>query len=100
MFKKVGSLIKLSPKYNKSQGSISAIMIRQIAKQALSDMLRDYPEDLVKKIKPTVYKNGTLNVECPSTASAELYMRSGELIAAVNHKVGLKILKNIRFKNS
>lgn len=99
MFKKVGSLIKLSPKYSKSSGAVSALMVRRIALEVIQAVGRDYPEDLIKKIRPTVYRAGVLTVECPSVATSEFFMRSEEIIEEVNKKLGQVILREVKFKN-
>jgi len=61
-------------------------------------MCRDYPEDLVKKIKVTTYRNGVLTIVCTSVAAGELHMRSEELVDSVNRRFGAKVLRNIRFR--
>lgn len=98
MFRPVGSLIKLSPRYQKSQGALSALAVRQIARDCLLRMCGDYPEAVAKKVKVTTYKNGVLTVIAPSVVSADLYTRSGDLVDTVNKKVGGKILKKVLFK--
>jgi len=98
MFKPIGSLIKLSPRYQKSQGALSAIVVRQIARDCLLRMCSDYPEDVAKKVKVTTYNRGILTVVAPLIVSSDLYMRSGDLVDIVNKKVGGKILKKVLFK--
>ncbi len=98
MFKNVGSLIKLSPKYQKSQGALSAIAVRQIARECLIRMSRDYPEEVAKKIKVTTYSRGVLTVVAPPVVSSDLYMRSGDLVDIINKKAGGKILRRVLFK--
>lgn len=98
MFRKVGSLVKLSPRYSKSEGALSAIKVRQLARDAIGAMCRDYPEEVLKKIQVKSYQRGTLTIVCPGVVSSELYMRSGELIDDVNSRVGVKILRSIKFR--
>lgn len=98
MFKRVGTLIRPSIKYGKSENVLSAIRIRQICQDAIARMCRDYPEDLVKKIKATTYKNGVLTIVTPTIVGTELHMRSGELVDNVNKLFGAKVLRGIKFK--
>ncbi len=98
MFKRVGTLIRPSIRYSKSENVLSALRIRQICQESIGRMCRDDPVDLVKKIKVTSYKNGVLTVLAPTIAGAELHMRSGELIDDINGRFGKKVLRSIKFK--
>lgn len=98
MFKRVGSLIKASPRHEKSEDAIVAIQVRQIAKGSIERTCRDLPLSVLKDIKVTTYRDGELTVVAPSIVCAELLMRSDELIDNVNSKVGAKVLRSVRFR--
>lgn len=98
MFRHVGALIKTPARYKKSQDALTAIRIRQIARDSLYGLTRDYPADVAKSIKVTTYKNMVLTVVAPAVVAADLHMRSGELVDEVNKRVGAKVLVSVKFR--
>lgn len=100
MFKRIGSLIRTLPARSKTPDTIVALQVRQVASDCLRRILKSYPQEVEKKIKIGVFKNGMLVILAPSTIAVELHMRSGDLIDDVNSKIGRKVVRGIRFKAS
>ena len=98
MFTPVGSLLKNLPRRSKISDAMLAIHIRRTFDIVLSEVCADLSNSVLVKVKPVSFKNGVLTVKSPSLVSAELQMRSGGLIRAVNGKLGRKIILKIRFR--
>lgn len=96
---RVGSLIKSSNRYRKSQDALSALRVRQVAKELIEqELLKNYPQEILKNLRTTTIRGGVLTVVCPPTLSAEIYTKSEELIKAINKKLGVRMVVKLRFK--
>ena len=100
MFTRISSIIKSTPKRSRSPDAFLALQVRQISKESLGKILREYPEDLSKKIKVKSFKNGVLVVIAPSLLSAELHTRSEGLKKDINKGLAKKVVEKIRFRSS
>jgi len=99
VFTRIGSILKTTPKRSRSPDAFLALQVRQISKESLGKILREYPEDLSKKIKVKSFKNGVLVVIAPSLLSAELHARSDGLKGDINRALGRNIIEKIRFRS-
>jgi len=100
MFTRIGSIIKSTPKRSRSPDAFLALQVRQVAKESLGRILREYPEDLSNKIKVKSFKNGVLLVVAPSLLSAELHARSDGLKKDINRAFKKNVVEKIRFRSS
>jgi len=100
MFTRIGFILKTTPRRSKSSEPLLALQVRQVAKESLGKILREYPEDLDKKIKVKSFKNGVLVVIAPSLLSAELHTRSEGLKKDINKGLAKKVVEKIRFRSS
>ena len=100
MFTRIGSILKTTPKRSRSPDAFLALQVRQISKESLGKILREYPEDLSKKIKVKSFKNGVLVVIAPNLLSAELHARSDGLKKDINWAFKKNVVEKIRFKAS
>ena len=98
MFKPVGSLISQKPTRGKIGGTLLALQIRQVAAEVFRESLRDFGDEVLALIKVKTYRSGTLVVVAPPVVSAELHMRSGELIDGINKKIGVKVVRELRLR--
>ena len=96
MFTKVGSLIG-TPR-NREPKILTAIKVRLFAKEVIARELADLPLEITEKIQVKTFKNGVLTISATSMVAAELKMRSGGLVDAINKSVGVRVLKSIRFR--
>lgn len=99
MFTRIGSILKTTPRRQKSADSLFALQIRQITKEVLDKILEDYPEEFSKSVKVKSFKNGVLSVVSPRLLSVELHTRSGGLIKDINKALGKNIIERIRFRS-
>lgn len=97
-FKPVGGLIGSAGIRSKNSGAIQALKVRQLAKDAISRELYDFPGDLANSVKVKSYKNGVLTIGCPPLVATELQMRSGGLKNAINKALGGNFVKGLRFR--
>jgi len=100
VFTRIGSILKTTPKRSRSPDAFLALQVRQISKESLGKILREYPEDLSKKIKVKSFKNGVLVVIAPNLLSAELHARSDGLKKDINRAFKKNVVEKIRFKAS
>lgn len=100
VFISVGDLIKTLPRRKRAPKALQALHV----KQAFGDCLVKVCGDLSKKnldaTKASVFKDGALTIIAPPLVCAELTMRSGGLIKAINETLGKRIVRRLRFKNS
>lgn len=100
MFTRINSILKTTPRRSKSNQSILALQIRQVAKQELDKILKDYPEEITKTVKIKSFKNNTLYIVSPTLLSAELHTRSEGLRDDINKSLGGEIIKKFRFRKA
>lgn len=98
MFKPIGSVIREIPVRSRSPRAMVALMVRNAAKEALTEVCGDLPPDIITKIEPAVFKNGTLTVTAPQMVTAELQMRSEGLKKEINKALGRKVVVQLRFR--
>jgi hypothetical protein len=98
MFKSVGSLIYKLPNKGGAREAISALLVRQVAKEAIDRELVDFGQEVLLTIKVKSFKKGVLTVSAAPMVAAELHMRSGGLIRDINKKVRGKVLRRILFR--
>ena len=73
-------------------------MVRQSAREAIAENIRDLGGEIMESIKVSNFKNGVLVMSAPGLVCTELKMRSGALIDAINKRIGKKVIFKIRFK--
>lgn len=77
---------------------ILALHVRQAFGDSVKSVCSDLPEEILKSVKASVFSNGVLTIVCPQLVSAELSMRSGELVRDINKVLGRRIVARLRFR--
>ncbi len=96
MFKPVGSVLNSLPLGNKQRGAILAIRVRLEAQKAIEKI--DLEPEILKSVRIASFKNKVLTVIAPPLVLAELAMRSGGLIEAINKGLGARIVGKLKLK--
>jgi hypothetical protein len=98
VFTPVGDLIRTLPKRSKTPNAIVAIHVKRAFSDSLEKVCSDFSKENLGQIKASTFKNGTLTIVAPTLTCAELTMRSGGLIKAINEVLGRKVVMRLRFK--
>ncbi len=98
VFKPIGDLIRSIPARSRSPKAMVALTVRNAAKDAIAVVCDDLPAEMLAKIKPSVFKNGTLTITAPQMVTSELHVRSEGLKEEINKALGRKIVKSLRFR--
>ena|SRR3990167_9954357 len=98
MFKPIGSLIREIPTRSKTPKAILALQVRQAVMDCIKKECSDLPEEIIKSIKPSTFKNNILTLITPTLVSSELHARSEGLIKEINKALGRKIVSRLRFR--
>ncbi|MCX6745209.1 MAG: DUF721 domain-containing protein [Candidatus Parcubacteria bacterium] len=71
----------------------SALIIEEFSKI----IIREFGQEIARKVRPLYLKNYILNVACLSSAmSQEINFKKSRIIAELNDKAGAEFIKNIR----
>lgn len=97
MFTPVGNLLSSFSKRSRVSTAVSALVVMQVFREVLAEVCSDLPKAKISEIKAKSFKEGQLEVLCTGLMTSELSMRSGELIRALNDKVGRRVVTRIKF---
>ncbi|MBI3342260.1 DUF721 domain-containing protein [Candidatus Curtissbacteria bacterium] len=99
MFTPVGNLLGRLPRRSKLSGAINALLVIRAFDEVLVQVCQDLPKTKIGAVHAKSFKDGVLEVQCAGLMVSELSMRSGELIRALNSRLGKKIIVRVKFKS-
>ena len=100
MFTPIGDLIKTLPRRSRTPNAIVALHVKRAFESSLKKVCGDFSKKNLNATKASVFKSGVLTITAPTLVCAELTMRSGGLIKAINETLGRDVVKRLRFKSS